>query len=80
VIIIDENIDQIILDEIRSLKYEVYSIRDHKAGISDQEVIEITKHYRLKIGKLKIGRVKHTPKIVNLQFVICNLQSFITDG
>jgi predicted nuclease of predicted toxin-antitoxin system len=46
VIIIDENIDQIILDKIRSLNYEVYFIRDHEAGISDQEVIEITKQYK----------------------------------
>ena len=40
-IIIDENVDQSIIDRLGEKEYEVFSIRQHKAGISDREVIEI---------------------------------------
>ncbi len=41
-IIFDENVDQWIIDRILEQGYEVYSIREYRAGISDREVIDIT--------------------------------------
>jgi len=42
VIIFDENVDQWIIDRLLELDYEVLSIREYRAGISDREVINIT--------------------------------------
>jgi predicted nuclease of predicted toxin-antitoxin system len=41
VIIIDENVDQWIIDQLVKQEVDVFSIRQHKAGISDREVIKI---------------------------------------
>jgi predicted nuclease of predicted toxin-antitoxin system len=40
-IICDENIDQHIIYELRHKNYSIYSIREKKPGISDQEIIKI---------------------------------------
>lgn len=42
-IIFDENIDQLIIDSINKKDYEYLSIRDTYPGITDREIIEITK-------------------------------------
>lgn len=41
-IIVDENVDQRIIDRLVEQEFDVFSIREHKSGISDREVIEIT--------------------------------------
>lgn len=40
-IIADENIDQWLIDEVIKAGFEVYSIREKHAGISDEEVIQL---------------------------------------
>ena len=40
-IVADENIDQTLIDFLRRRDFEVYSIRENHAGISDAEVIQI---------------------------------------
>jgi predicted nuclease of predicted toxin-antitoxin system len=42
-IIIDENVGQELIDQLVSIGYEVYSIREHQQGISDKMVIETVK-------------------------------------
>ena len=42
-IVVDENIDNYIISRIAASNYQVFSIKDHQPGISDKEVIELTK-------------------------------------
>ena len=42
-IIADENIDQSLINFIRQKEFEVFSIREDYAGISDNEVIEMVR-------------------------------------
>jgi predicted nuclease of predicted toxin-antitoxin system len=42
-IIIDENVDQLIVDQILTDKYEIFSIRELRPGISDREIIDLAK-------------------------------------
>lgn len=42
-IIIDENVGQELINQLVGFGYEVYSIREHQQGISDNLVIEIAK-------------------------------------
>ncbi len=42
-IIVDENVDQLLIDQLKESSYKIISIRDQHAGISDREVIEIAK-------------------------------------
>ena len=42
-IIIDENVDQLIVDQILTDKYEIFSIRELRPGISDREIIDLKK-------------------------------------
>lgn len=42
-IIIDENVDQVLIDQIGSENYKLFSIREQQPGISDREVIKIAK-------------------------------------
>ena len=41
-IIVDENVDQWIVEQLLERDYNVLSIREERAGMSDREVIEIT--------------------------------------
>lgn len=42
-IIIDENVGQELINQLVGFGHEVYSIREHQQGISDNLVIEIAK-------------------------------------
>ena len=42
-IIADENIDQSLINFLRQKDFDVFSIRENHAGISDNEVVEIVK-------------------------------------
>tara|TARA_R110000868_G_scaffold282186_1_gene542399 strand:- start:110 stop:457 length:348 start_codon:yes stop_codon:yes gene_type:complete len=42
-IIADENIDQSLINFLREKDFEVFSIRDNHAGISDNEVVALVK-------------------------------------
>lgn len=41
-IVVDENVNQMLIDKVEKV-YEVFSIREHKPGISDKEVIKTAK-------------------------------------
>lgn len=38
-IILDENIDQVLIETLKSYHWEVFSIREHTPGLSEREVI-----------------------------------------
>lgn len=42
-IIFDENVDKLLIERIKQLDIESISIREYNPGISDREVIELTK-------------------------------------
>ena len=42
-IIINENVDQVLIDRLRTENFETFSIRHQHAGISDRKVINIAK-------------------------------------
>lgn len=45
-IIFDENVDQFFIKQLKKKNYDFISIRELHPGISDNEVIEITKSYK----------------------------------
>lgn len=42
-IIADENVDRVLIDQMRANGYEVFSIREDQPGISDKNVIQLAK-------------------------------------
>ena len=45
-IIADENIDQALISFLRQKEYEVLSVRENHAGISDNQVVELVKSHK----------------------------------